>query len=189
MEAAKTGQNDSIGVNGSPTRDALDAVVAEVYQELRELAAKTMAGSPVGLTLQPTALVGEAYLRLRNERNGWPDRENFMVAASVAMRRALVDHIRRRNAAKRGRSLRVDTPVETIAVAGREVDVMEIDELLRRLETEDAESARVVELMIFGGATSKVTAAALGVSTRTVERRWRFARAWLFDAMSEGASA
>ena len=165
---------------------ALDAVMPIVYQELRALAAKTMSGSGSAPTLQPTALVNEAYVRLSRERNGWTDRENFMIAASVAMRRALVDHVRARTAQKRDGRRRSSLDVETIAIEGRACGILAVEETLSKLEREDPESAQVVELLVFGGATAREAAGALGVSERTVQRRWRFARAWLAEALSEG---
>ena len=170
------------GANANPAR-ALDAVMPLVYEDLRALAVKTMASR--SLTLQPTALVNETYLRLTRERKGWSDHNQFMVAAAVAMRRALVDHLRRRSAAKRSHERRSNVDVETIAIEGRGFEILALEDALTTLEREDASSAQVVELLIFGGLTGAECAEALGVSRRTIQRRWRFARAWLVERLAE----
>ena len=167
-------------------QSATEAVLAEVlplvYRDLRDLAAKTLRG-PGTPSLQPTALVHEAYLRLSRDRNGWADRPNLMVAASVAMRRALIDHLRRKRAAKReGAVAQIDEGME-VAIHDRRFDVLDLEDALRELEAEDAAAAEVAELRLFGGLGTSDCATALDVSTRTVERRWRCARAWLLTAL------
>ncbi|MEM9382492.1 MAG: ECF-type sigma factor [Planctomycetota bacterium] len=168
---------------------ASEAVLAEVlplvYRDLRDLAARTLRG-PGTPSLQPTDLVHEAYLRLSRDRNGWTDRPNLMVAASVAMRRALIDHVRRKRAAKReGAAVRMEEGME-VAIHDRHFDVLDLEDALRELESEDAGAAEVAELRLFGGLGTTDCATALDVSTRTIERRWRFARAWLLTALGDG---
>ena len=165
---------------------ALDAVLPLVYDELREIARRTL-GSSGPLSVQPTDLVHEAFLRLTREEKGWSDRSNLMVAAAVAMRRALVDHVRRRRAAKRGGDrARVDG-LDRIVVHDRSFDTLALEEALGRLGQEHAASASVAELRLFGGLDSADCARALGVSVRSIERRWRFARAWLVAELYEDA--
>ena len=165
------------------TRAALDAVLPTVYAELRDLAEKTMGANARRLTIQPTALVHEAFVRLSRERQGWADRNHFVVAAAVAMRRALVDHIRSRQADKRGGGRRTEFDIAMLEIEDRRFEVLAVEDTLRQLEAEDADAAQVAELRIFGGLSGVECASALGVSTKTIQRRWRFARAWLVAAM------
>ncbi len=164
-------------------RSALDAVLPRVYEELRDLARKALGPESRALTLQPTALVHEAYLRLQKDRAGWVDQSHFMVAAATAMRRVLVDHIRTRRSAKRGGGRRASADAEQLAIEDRSFDVLAIEEAMRGLEAEDEDSARVAELRVFGGLSGVDCAEALGVSSKTVQRRWRFARAWLIASL------
>lgn len=158
--------------------EALESVLPQVYAELRALAARTLRpGDPA--SVQPTDLLHEAFLRMTKERSGWDDRAHLMVAAAVAMRRTLVDHVRKKRAAKRGGDRQAIDALETIALEDRRFDTLEIEDALRRLEGEDPDAAQVAELRLFGGYDNAECADALDVSTRTVERRWRFARAWL----------
>ncbi|MEO0651150.1 MAG: ECF-type sigma factor [Planctomycetota bacterium] len=167
---------------GLSPAEALEQVLPTVYAELRALAAHTLGpGSPH--SVQPTDLLHEAWVRLSKERQGWSDRANLMVAAAVAMRRALVDHVRRRRAVKRGGDrTRVDE-LDEVAIHDRRFDTLELEDALSRLEALDAEAAQVAELRLFGGFDAEECATALDVSTRTIERRWRFARAWLVDCL------
>lgn len=169
-----------------PEAQASETVLAEVlplvYRDLRELAAKTLRG-PGTPSLQPTDLVHEAYLRLSRDRSGWADRPNLMVAASVAMRRALVDHLRRKRTSKRGGDMARREDVHEVAIHDRRFDALDLEDALRALESEDAAAAEVAELRLFGGLGTADCALALDVSTRTIERRWRFARAWLLAAL------
>jgi len=157
---------------------ALDSVMPLVYDELRSMARRTIGPGGRSPTLQPTALVNEAYLRLSRERNGWGTREAFMLAAAVAMRRALIDYARARSAKKRSPG-GVRRPPECIAIHGSPDELLALEDCLKTLEREDADAGRVVELVVYGGLTLVETAEILGVSERTVQRRWRFARAWL----------
>ncbi len=161
-----------------------------VYEELRALAARLLRAERPGHTLQPTALVHEAYLRLVGERAAWQDRAHFFAIAAQAMRRILVDYARGRHASKRGgaeRRVSLDGPVDAPAATDIDLDdVIEVDEALGELSALDAFGARVVELRYFGGLTVEETASALGVSPATVKREWQLARAWLYRRLSEG---
>ena len=167
-------------------RQATDELMPLVYEELRQLADRFLAAEKRGATLQPTALVHEAYLRLvGSDRTSWENRAHFFGAAARAIRRILVDRARARRAARRGgdRPLRLDTDAP---LAGPEpsLDVLALEEALAKLASIDPQKARVVELRFFGGLSVDETAATLGVSASTVDRDWGFARAWLHRAMS-----
>jgi RNA polymerase sigma factor (TIGR02999 family) len=166
-------------------RQATDELLPLVYEELRKLADRFLAAEKRGLTLQPTALVHEAYLRLvGSDRAGWENRAHFFGAAARAIRRILVDRARARHAARRGgdRPMRLQTDAP---LAGSEpsLDVLALDEALAKLASIDAQKARVVELRYFGGLSVDETASTLGVSASTVDRDWVFARTWLHRAM------
>ncbi len=159
---------------------ALDRLLPLVYRELHQIAARARRREPPGQTLQTTALVHEAYLRLvRQDRADWQSRAQFFSVAAQAMRRILVDQARRRSADKRGgeRPLQwledFDVPAETDA------EVLAVDEALDALQRVDADLARLVNLRFFAGLTAEECAAALGVSAATVNREWASARAWL----------
>lgn len=167
-------------------RQALDQMLPVVYDELHRLAASYLARERPDHTLQPTALVHEAFLRLIDQRAvDWRNRAQFLGVAAGLMRRILVNHARDRSAAKRGGdqervSLRlVDTPSEE-----SDVDLIALEDALERLGAVDLRKAKVVELRFYGGLTIDEVAQVLGVSRATVEREWSFARAWLFDALS-----
>jgi RNA polymerase sigma factor (TIGR02999 family) len=168
------------------TRAAAD-LLPLMYSELRSLARSLMANVPPGNTLDPTALVHEAYLRLvRKGDGGWNSRGHFFGAAAKAMRQILVDQARRKAAVKRGGDLkRVDGDVE-LAIAAPSNDVLALDRALSRLEHEDPRAALVVSLRFFAGLTAEETATAMDVSLSTVEREWRFARALLWMQLREG---
>ncbi len=152
-----------------------------VYAELRRLAVTYLDGEQRDHTLQATALVHEAYLRLSGSDGPmWKDRAHFFRAAAKTMRHILIDHHRRRSAGKRGGGKPAIHLTETaMLLADRESEILEIDDALQRLAALSPEKARVVELRVFAGCTIEETAEALGISTATVERDWRFARAWL----------
>ncbi|MGD1916201.1 MAG: ECF-type sigma factor [Phycisphaerales bacterium] len=168
------------------TPELLDQLLPVVYDELRELAERTLGEKARSLTLQPTALVHEAFLKLGDERNGWSSRANFVIAASVAMRRVMLDHVRARNAQKRGGGRRADVDVVTVAVDDRAVDVLVLEEAMKQLEQHDPDAAQVAQLRVYAGLTMQEIAAATDVSEKTVQRRWRFARAWLIAAIGDG---
>ncbi|NNF44481.1 MAG: sigma-70 family RNA polymerase sigma factor [Phycisphaerales bacterium] len=165
-----------------------------VYDELRELAGSYFRRQPADHTLQPTALVNEAYLRLiRGVAGGWNDREHFLAVAATAMRQILVNHAERRAALKRGG----DRRRLTLAVAGdragdgtpEPLDLLGLDEALRGLSELDARKVRVVELRYFAGLTHEQIARVLGISLSTVEGDWRMARAWLAGRLRDGDGA
>ncbi len=162
-------------------RRALDRLTPLVYEELRHQATRYLRRERPGHTLQTTALIHEAYLRLIDAKDvNWQSRAHFFAIAANLMRRVLVEHARRRDSDKRGGSqVRVQLD-EALAVADEtDVDLLAIDEALNRLTTIDPQQARVVELRFFSGLTVEETAAALGVSPKTVKRDWSVARAWL----------
>ena len=158
-----------------------------VYAELRQRAARFLRQERPGHTLQPTALVHEAYVRLSNKNEGWKDRAQFLAVASQIMRRILVDHARARRAAKRsGRWMQITLPDETPGSGARDMDLLAIDKALERLAALDPRQARLVELRFFGGMTNAEVASVLGVSEATVYREWRLAKAWLYESLTSG---
>ncbi len=157
-----------------------------VYSELRKLARVRLAKTPPGNTLQPTALVHEAYLRLVGRADpGWSGRGHFFAAAAQAMRQILVEQARRKASAKRGGGLNRLTISGVNLAAADTVDLLELHEALESLEAADARKAQIVTLRFFGGLSNEETAAVLDVSLPTVEREWRFARAFLFQRLQE----
>lgn len=157
-----------------------------VYHELRRLARSHLRRERPDHTLQPTALVNEAYLRLVDQtRVKWRDRAHFFGIASRMMRRILVDHARARKAAKRGGGARKVTLQDHAQPAdATDVDLLALDEALTALTTLDPQGARVVELRYFGGLTIEETAEVMGTSPSTVKREWRAARTWLFRELT-----
>ena len=162
-------------------QQALDKLTPLVYEELRQQAARYLRKERPGHSLQATALINEAYLRLIDVKDvQWQNRAHFFAIAANLMRRILVDHARRRDAEKRGGSQVMLTLDDAFAAAEQpDVDLLAIDEALNKLAMIDAQQARVVELRFFSGLTVEETAAALGVSPKTVKRDWSVARAWL----------
>ena len=157
-----------------------------VYDELRRLAAQKLAHEKPGQTLQATALVHEAYLRLVDveQTQHWKGREHFFGAAAEAMRRILVENARRKQAAKRGGGLAKEAVVESRIAAPRSpVDLLELDEGLDRLAEVDRQAAELVKLRYFAGLTLKEASDVLGVSSRTIDRLWNYARAWLLKEL------
>lgn len=150
-----------------------------VYDELRRLAAARLADEPAGHTLQPTALVHEAYLRLA-DRPGFADRGHLLRAAAAAMRHVLVDHARARLADKRGGGRRRVPLDETARWADSPADLLALNDALDRFAAEEPRKAELVTLRFFAGMTVPEAAEALGVSLATAERWWAFARAWLY---------
>ncbi len=158
-----------------------------VYDQLRAVAERALSTERPDHTLQATALVHEVYLRLVGDRHlPWSNKAHFYVAAAEAMRRVLIDHARSRGRAKRGGG-RVKLSLTSVAdlAAGDSSEILGFDELFRRLESELPEAAAVVRLRFYAGLTIDQTAEALGVSSNTIDRRWAFARAWLFRAMRD----
>ena len=164
-----------------------DELLPLVYEELRKLAAARMAQESPGQTLQPTALVHEAWLRLVGEASPKFDgRAHFFAAAAEAMRRILIDNARRKRAARHGGGqARVDIRDAGIAAAAPEDELLAVHESLEKLAAEDAGLAELVKLRFFVGFTNKEAAEVLGVSEPTVERRWAFARAWLYQEITQ----
>lgn len=161
--------------------DACDRLVPFVYAELRRLARAQLRRDPAALSLQPTALVHEAYLRLVKADVDWQDRTHFMSVAARVMRRVLVEHARARKARKRGGDdtrVTLSTPIEAPSQPDP-VDVLLLDAALDRLQAYDARQAQVVELSYFGGMTYPEVGATLGISEASVHRSLRHARAWL----------
>jgi len=163
-------------------RSAESKLMPLVYDELRRLAGRYMARERSDHTLQPTALVHEAYLRLIGQRDiNWQNRAHFFGVAAQLMRRILVDHARAHKARKRGGSQAKVALDETLTYADNKgAELLAIDEALTRLSHRDARQARIVELRFFVGLTEEEAAEVLGVSTRTVKRDWSVARAWLY---------
>ena len=169
-----------------------DTLIPLVYKELRHQAARYLSRERSNHTLRPTALVNEAYLRLADQRRVvWQDRAQFFAVAATVMRRLLVDHAREHRASKRGGPYLVTISLEDgeqISVSNTpDLDVIELNEALVELSAVDPLRTRMIELRFFAGLTSDETAEALGVSTATVTRGWRLARAWLHHRLTRGA--
>ena len=173
-----------IEASAAGDRKASAELLPLVYEELRKLAAARLALEAAGHTLQPTALVHEAYLRLvgpeQDER--WDHRGHFFAAAAEAMRRVLVDHARGRARLKRGGDLE-RSELQDIADAEQDSRLLALDEALSRLADEDPEATRVVELRQFAGLGHEEIATALGITIYEARQKWTFARAWLKDAL------
>jgi RNA polymerase sigma factor (TIGR02999 family) len=167
---------------------AVDRLFPLVYDELRRIAHRQLGRERADLTLGTTALVHEAYLKLVDQtRAQWADRSQFFAISARAMRRILVDHARQHLAGKRGgRRERVQLDEETLSLDQRADLLVAVDEALDRLRAVDERASRVVECRFFGGFTEEETAAALGITDRTVRRDWARAKGWLYDALREG---
>jgi RNA polymerase sigma factor (TIGR02999 family) len=157
-----------------------------VYQELKRVAAQRLAREAPGQTLQATALVHEAYLRLVDANTGWQNRGHFFAAAAEAMRRILIENARRKHALKHGGGQkRIELDDVALAAVGAPVeDVIALDEALGRLANENPDVARLVQLRFFAGLGEEEAAAVLGISRATASRQWAYARAWLHDAIA-----
>jgi RNA polymerase sigma factor (TIGR02999 family) len=172
---------------GSPRKDA-DQLTPLVYDELRRLAGAYMRRERPGQTIQATALVHEAYLRLARAGTPWHDERHFVGIAARSMRQILVERARARGAQKRWAALdRVSLSAALVAATDPESTLPSIDEALARLEVIDPEQAKIVELRYFVGLSVDDAAAALGLSPATLKRRWALARAWLFRELSREA--
>lgn len=168
-------------------RPAADEAAVAVYQELRRLAAAYMRRERPGQTLQATALVHEAYLRLAGAGAPWTDEKHFIGIAARSMRQILVERARARGAQKRWAAMdRVSLTESLVSAASEDAMLPALDEALTRLEQLDPEQARIVELRYFVGLSIEETADALGLSPATLKRRWALARAWLFRELSAG---
>ena len=166
-----------------------DDLMGLVYGELKQLASAYLARERSDHTLQPTALVHEAFVKLSPQKVRWQSRAQFVGVAAVAMRRILVDHARKHRSEKRGGGARrVELDLATMETSEGAIDLVRMDEALTGLAELSARQAQVVELRFFGGLTHDEIGEVLGVSYRTVENDWRFARAWLKERLGEGES-
>ena len=176
---------------GAGDREALDELMPIVYSELRKLARAFMRRQPADHTLQTTALVNEAYLRLiDSSRVNWQNRTHFFAISAQLMRRILVDFARKRNSLKRGGErvqVTLDDNVE--AAAESRTDLVALNDALDKLAEMNERQAKIVELRYFGGLSEEEIAECLDISTRTVRRDWSVARAWLFRELSEPPAA
>ena len=173
----------------SGRKEALDRLLPLVYNELRRLAGRYMRDERAGHTLQPTALVHEAFLRLAGEdRANWQNRAQFMGVAGQLMRRILVDYARKRSAAKRGGVLVTldESIANQCADMAKPEEVLAVHLTLERLERLDQRQGKLVELRYFAGLSAEETAEAMGLPLRTVEREWTTAKAWLRAQLAEG---
>jgi RNA polymerase sigma factor (TIGR02999 family) len=171
---------------------ASEELLPLVYEQLRQLASRELARESSGMTLQPTALVHEAYLRLVDQKQEpqWSHRGHFYSAAARAMRRILVENARRKRATRHGGNYR-RLPIDQVdqAAPQRHPDILALDEALSQLEAQRPELAELVTLRYFAGLTVSEAANRLGVSTRTAERDWAYAKAWLLQFLSEDDAA
>ena len=166
---------------------ALDALIPAVYQELRRMADYYLRGENVGHSLQPTALVHEAYLRLIDQTKvDWQNRAHFFGVAAQMMRRILVDHAKAKHRVKRGGTATKVSLDETVNLSSdRAAELVALDDALKVLDELDERKSRIVELRYFGGLTVDETAQVLGVSDKTVMRDWNLAKAWLYQQLSQ----
>ncbi len=166
--------------------EALERLMPIVHRELRSLASLHLRRERRAHTLQPTALVNEAFLRLVDQqRVRWESRSHFFAVAATTMRRVLVDHARRRRARKRGSEPERQALDDVRIAVDPAVDLLDLERVLSRLEALDPDLARVVELRVFAGCTVEETAEALGVSPSTVKREWRTAQVWLRSELDQ----
>jgi len=168
---------------------AAEELLPLVYEDLRRLAAHELSREPSGNSLQPTALVHEAYLRLvdQNGEPKWSHRGHFYAAAAEAMRRILVDSARRKRALKRGGDLqRIPLDTECLAESSSNPDILALDEALTKLASERSDLAKLVSIRYFAGLTMEQAANALGISLRTAQRNWTYVRAWLLEELRAG---
>jgi RNA polymerase sigma factor (TIGR02999 family) len=188
QEVPKDAENitDLLVSCGRGDKESLDKLMPAVYDELRRQAARYLRREQPGHTLQTTALIHEAYVRLVDQRNvQWQNRAHFFGIAAQMMRRILVDHARRRKRAKRGGSdIKISLDDAAVAVQGQDLDVVAVDEALTRLAKIDEQQSRVVELRFFSGLTVEETAEVMGISPATVKRDWSMAKAWLHRELS-----
>jgi len=168
-------------------KGSTDTLLPMVYKELRKLAHARMSKTPQGQTLQPTALVHEAYLRLvGNQDSNWEGRNHFFAAAVRAMRNILVDQARRKASVKHGGKLnRHEYLGNTPVIQPPMEDMLELDEAIKRLEAVDPRKGKIINLRYFAGFTTEETAAAMDLSVATIKREWQFIKRWLYDELSE----
>lgn len=171
----------------SGEQSAANELVSLVYEELHQIAAREMRREHIGHTLQTTAVVHEAYLRIaQSESIDWKDRAHFFAVAATQLRRVLVDHARRRHSEKRGGGAihlsLIESDGGAVALDER---LLAVDEALGRLESLDPRAAKIVELRFFGGLSEREAAEALGISIATLKRDWEFAKTWLTGQLSQ----
>jgi RNA polymerase sigma-70 factor (ECF subfamily) len=164
-------------------KEAASQLVPIVYGEMRRLAGKYMRRERTDHTLQPTALVHEAYLKLVAQRSDWQSRVHFFAVAAQVMRHILIDHARSHLRAKRGGAKEVTLDEAMVFSEGRSAELLAIDEAMQRLAKLDPRQSKIVEMRFFGGLTVEETAEALGISPITVKRDWSLARAWLYGEL------
>lgn len=172
---------------GKGDKDALDKLMPLVYDELRSLARRYLSRESAGHTLQTTALVNEAYLRLIDQsRVQWQNRAHFFAICAQMMRRILVDHARKQHYAKRGGGA-VRLSLDDVAMLSKEkaAELVALDEALEKLAEMDSRRSRVVELRFFGGLNNEEIASVLGISANTVMRDWNLAKAWLYKTVTK----
>ncbi|MCG8455535.1 MAG: ECF-type sigma factor [Holophagales bacterium] len=191
-EASRGRVTDLLGACRRGESGAFDALVPATFGELRRVAQRQLAREARGHTLQPTALVAELYLRWTGRAARWQDRAHFLSIAAAQMRRILVDHARRKKATKRGGHAAPAPWTEAVATArsdadssSRAVRLLDLDRALRRLESMDPELVRLVELRFFSGLSARETGETLGLTERTVMRRWAWVRAWLLRELGQ----
>jgi RNA polymerase sigma-70 factor, ECF subfamily len=187
MPDDRTTQITDLLINPADGRSPAEQLLPIVYDDLRALAEKYLRSEPAGHTLQPTALVHEAYMKLVDQtRVDWQGRTHFFAVGAQAMRRILVDHARRRRANKRGGDRhRVMIDEQLLADGRRDEDLLDLDEALDKLAELDTNQAQMVEMRFFGGLNVAETALALGISKRTAEREWSMVRTWLRRELAE----
>jgi RNA polymerase sigma factor (TIGR02999 family) len=169
-------------------QDAAGKLISAVYGELRQMAGRAMRNERPGHTLQPTALVHEAFLKLAGGAGvEWRDRAHFFGVAARLMREILVDYARKRSAAKRGSGARITLDESLLISEDRLGDVIAMDEVVKRLEALDPRQGRIVELRFFGGLSVEEVAEVMQISTPTVKREWQSAKAWLHRELTRGS--
>ena len=180
-----------LGQLPADNQDVAGQLVPLIYDELRRIASAQMRRERAGHTLQATAVVHEAYMRLAGEQEiQWQSRAHFFAIAARAMRQVLLDYARQRHAGKRGGegAQKVEIDVDLLAGANRIEDIVAIDEVVTRLSELDQQQGRIVELRFFGGLSVEETAEAMGISDSTVKREWRLAKAWLHRELAAAES-
>jgi RNA polymerase sigma factor (TIGR02999 family) len=166
-----------------------DELIPLVYDELRTMAAARMANERPGQTLQATALVHEAYLRLAGNEQGWQSRAHFFGAAAEAMRRVLIENARRKKSGKHGGGIeRIDLGSVDVAIGADEDHLLLVNDALEKLEAKDPEAAQLIKLRFFAGMTNEDAAQTMGLAVRSATRLWTYARAWLYKEISGSAS-
>ena len=188
MDMSRVGVTELLQLWSSGRQEALDELLPQIYAELQRLAASYLRRERPDHTLQATALVHEAFLKLIDQRAvRWQNRAHFFGIAAQAMRRILVDHARARAAGKRGDGARPVSLDQALALTDApDTDLLALDEVLTRLAALDPQQSRVVELRFFGGLTMEETAEVLHVSPATVGREWTLAKAWLYAELKRG---